>query len=698
MRTSARSSAPTKALRQAVFCLVMSCLVLPSANSQVNKINIGGPDGLGWEEQTRINLMVDPDSKPGAIQPLELDPDINVVTQLRHWMRYRQPTDIDYQVGMPRIWRAIGTVSRPGHVSNPMEFIDGDINTFYEGRDYGADGGLGGVWGEFYTLDMGLQIPADRFVLLPPEGSDPFLQEPYRPNYKFEAYDLTASNNPVFVNTQEPDEFIAGGGGGNPDYYIPLEIPLSSVRQNFDAVIDISFPLQYLRFFRMRLVPDNPLANRNGEFTRFALAELEIYGRGFVPQARWLSRVIDMGDLVNIGAVHFGHSSMRRNGDKLSETSGEHTSINIEIKTGVDDTPIAFHSFNDMAQLVEVTKDTYKKLKPRIWPWDPPAIGWQGLIVDDTHNWSFWSSPIRTSGQRPQVPKGRYIQLNIRLETEVLWDYARLDWLDIKTSPLLADRVVGEIASITEFQPDGGVTQVPAGRSSEFALDLRAEFSAASQTGFDAIRLEMPSSGAILGIEIGDPLTPVAPDSIIEEDRDIVIYLPQPLGPDADDRLRIRLETAVFRASDHLQAEVFNRHSDLLPQGVEGGDASEELGTNQLRILVEPGSLKSVISDVSVTPATFTPQGDGINEKVQIAYTLVSILNVVDVDIEIFNLSGQRVRHLESADQRAGRHVLPWDGRTELGRVVTPGVYLARIEAKTDRGIVTRYGSIAIAY
>ena len=678
--------------------VIIFYLMLPAAYAEINQIQIGGPDGYGWDERTLINLMVDPESKPGAIQPLELDPDINVVTQLRHWMRYRQPIDTDYRDGMPRVWRAIGTVSRPGHVANPMEFVDGNVNTYYEGRDYGAEGGLGGIWGEFYTLDMGLQIPADRFVLVPPEGNDPFLQEPYRPNYKFEAYDLTASNDPVFVNTQEPDVFFANGGGGTPSYYIPLDIPLSSVRQNFDAVIDIKFPLQYLRFFRMRLVPDNPFAVRNPGFTRFAIAELEVYGRGFVPHARWLSQVIDVGDMVNIGAVHFGYSSMRRDGDQLSETDGERSRVTIDVKTGIDDSPIAFHSFNDMAQSVEVTKEDYKKLKPRIWPWDPPAVGWQGLILDDTRNWSFWSAPIRTSGQRPRVPKGRYIQLNVRLETDAVWDYARLDWLNIETSPLVADRVVGEIASSEEFTPIGGVAEVPAGQTSEFVLDLRAEFSSASQPGFDAVRLRMPSRGTVLGLESGDPLTPVVPDSIVEEDSDILIYLPEPLAPDADDKLRVRLQTALFSGSDHLQAEVFDRRGDLLPQSIEGGDASEELGTNQLRILVESGSLESVISSISITPPAFTPQGDGINDQVHISYTLLSILGVIDVDIELFDLSGRRVRRLESAARRAGRHVVSWDGREEIGRVVTPGVYLARVQVKTDRGIVTRYGSIALAY
>jgi len=667
-----------------------------AAEAQVSQFRLGGAEGLDWEDQTLVNLMVDNTTTPGAIQPFELKPDVNVVTQLRHWTRYRQPIDIDYQEGMPRVWRAIGDVSRPGHVSNPMEFIDGDINTFYEGRDFQGSGGLGGIWGEFYTLDMGMQIPADGFKLVPPEGNDPFLQEPYRPNYKFEAYELTATNDKVAVETQLPPQFRSGvAGTQETNYYLPLDQTLAKVDQNFDAVISIDYPLQYLRFFRMRVIPDAP-----PKFTRYALAELEVYGRGFVPRARWLSQVIDMGDLVNIGTVDFGLSTWRRDGEQLLESLDARAGVNIEIRTGLDDGPIAYHSYNDLAEPVEVTKEVYAKLKPRVWPWDPPAVGWQGVITDDINDWSFWSPPIRVSGQRPRVPKGHYIQLQIQLETETLWDFARLDWLEIQTSPLLADRVLGEVATVDQLNPDGKVIQVPAGVSTEFILDLRAEFSQGSQPGFDAVRLDLPSAGTVLGVEIGDQMTPVAPDSIVDEGGELVVYLPkgQEIGPDAEDKLRLRLETAVYGASDQFRAEVFAREGDSLPQGVEAGDASGELGTDQLRVLVDSGSLGSVLSAVEIAPPVFTPQGDNINDEVTIAYTLFSVLDAVEVEVELLNLSGQRVRRLTGGVQGAGRHVLRWDGRDDAGQLVVPGVYLVRIGANTDRGKVVRFGSIATAY
>lgn len=673
------------------LCLAAACMAIIqvcTAEAQVSQFRLGGDDGLDWEEQTLVNLMVDNTTAPGSIQPLELKPDVNVVIQLRHWTRYRQPIDINYHAGMPRVWRGIGDISRPGHVSNPMEFIDGDLNTFYEGRDFQGSGGRGGIWGEFYTLDMGLQIPAERFALVPPEGNDPFLQEPYRPNYKFESYELTVSNDRLLVETQESNPCVCG-----PAYYKPLDLQLAKVDQNFDAVITIDFPLQYLRFFRMLVLPDQP-----HKFTRYALAELEVYGRGFVPRARWLSQVIDMGDLVNVGEVNFGLSTWRRDGEQLVESPAAKAGVNIEIKTGLDDGPISYHSYNDLAQPVEVEKDVYAKLKPRVWPWDPPAVGWQGVIADDINSWSFWSPPIRVSGQRPRVPKGRYIQLQIQLETEALWEFSRLDWVAIETSPLLADRIVGEVAAVDQLYPDGKVPQVSAGEPTEFILGLRAEFSDAGQQGFDAVRLSLPSTGQVLELEMGEPLATVEPDSIVDEESDLAIYLPQIIGPDTSDELRLRLETTVYGASDQLRAEVFTRQGGSLPQSVEDGDASDELGTDQLRVLVSSRSLESVLSDVVITPAVFTPQGDAINDQVAIEYTLFSVLNAVEVDVELLTLAGQRVRSLSGGVQGAGHHALQWDGRDEANQLVAPGVYLARIGANTDRGRVVRFGAVAVAY
>jgi hypothetical protein len=681
-------------LRRAVLlCLVGQLFFWNAALAQAVYWQLGGAAGEAWTTWTGLNVMADDGAVPGAIQPLELKPEQNVVLQLRNWTRYREPIDIHYREGMPRVWRGIGDIARPGHVANEIEFIDGDLNTNYIGRLWEASGGKGGVWGEFYTLDLGGQMPVDRFVLVPPEGVDPFYQEPYRPNYGFRKYQLTASNTQSLVESQvETAGGVPGVECACPDYYQALDIPLASEDQNFDAVIDVRFPLQYLRFLRMRLIPDAPPI-----FTRYAIAELEVYGRGFVPRATWESKVIDLGQVVNLGQVVLGISKWRRDGDRLVPAPEAEAAVEVKVKTGLDDTPISYNSYNDMAQPVEVSEAEYEGLKPRVWPWDPPAVGWQGPIADDRRNWSFWSAPLRSSGERPRVPRGRFLQVQALMETQGLWEFARLDSIGIEAAPLLAERVLGEVALASLLQPPQHLVQVRAGEPAEFVYEIRADFSSAGQEGFDAVRLRTPTA-QFEALEMGEPLVQVTPDSVVAEAQGLVVYLPGRVSQARDRRLRLHLKTAVYGASEELRAEVFSRSEAGLVQEVEAGDASPELGTDQLVVVALGASLQTVLGKVEARPATFTPQGDGVNDRVRISYTLFRVLVAAEVKVEVYTLGGGRVWRWHAGAQGAGAHAVEWDGRDDQGQLAAPGVYLARVQVETDGGTLARVLPVAVAY
>ncbi|MBT7457837.1 MAG: T9SS type A sorting domain-containing protein [Gemmatimonadetes bacterium] len=54
-----------------------------------------------------------------------------------------------------------------------------------------------------------------------------------------------------------------------------------------------------------------------------------------------------------------------------------------------------------------------------------------------------------------------------------------------------------------------------------------------------------------------------------------------------------------------------------------------------------------------------------------------------DVRLDVYNISGQRVRRLNSGHREAGSYLFAWDGRSELGREVATGVYLYRLTTPT---------------
>ena len=691
-------------MKRTLFVLVaLGLLASPDESAaQLIELRLGGDDGVSWADSTELNVMVDLTSQPGAIQPFYLDPEVNLVTQIGPWFRFREPVEFNYRPGMPHTWRAIGTIREVGRVADALLFIDGDRDTYYASTDFNAGGGQGHTQGEFYTLDLGAQIPAERFVMRPPEGAEPVTQVPFDPGFFFPQYELTASNDEVAIKLQETDCTGLPGvycGG----FYLPMDVLLASVSGNIKSTIEVIFPRQLLRFFRMRFIPDSGCCNmfgQNATFEHYAVSELEVYGRGVVPQVVWESKVMNLGQIVNIGNVRFGVSTWHQEtvASAPEPDPDVSTEVRVSVRTGLDDTPSAYHTFNDLRQPSEVSAADYARLKPRRWPFDPEAVGWAGPITEDRENWSFWSPPIEQSGERPRVPRGQYITVRVELDSESLESYARMDSLIVETSPLLASRVLGEVAVVDDLQPEARVALLPAGEPIEMIYDIGAEF-ARGQAGFDGVRVLAPAAAEFLSLEYPPDSGTVDPDSVAVEEQGFTVHLPRPLSPNGDERLRLRLRTALYGASGALRAEVFRREQAGLPQEVESGDVSEEMGTNQLRLVAIESSLGSVLRDVTVEPSVLTPQADGVNDVASIGFTLFRLLQGAEVEVGVYGLGGQRVWQEVLEVQRAGpQEAVEWDGRDDADELVPPGVYLARVRVMTDQGDFVQTQLVHVAY
>ena len=405
---------------------------------------------------------------------------------------------------------------------------------------------------------------------------------------------------------------------------------------------------------------------------------------------------MDLGTVDNVGQVHIAVSRWRREGDRLVEAPAARVAASVALKVGIDDTPRSFFTYDQMGRLVETTPDDYANLKNIVYAWNLPSVGWRGPIVDDTNSWSFWSAPLTQSGDRPRLPRGRYLKVQVRLETDNLWEFARLESLVVETAPVLADRVSGEVAVAGDLLPRLKIAEVRVGETNQFVYDMGADFTA-GQTGFDAVRVFTPSQSRILALEVGDPLAMAEPDSIVEEASGFAVYLPRRIEPAGDRRLRLRFETAMYDAAGQLSAEAFERSGDSIPQAVEPGDVSDEVGTDQLRVLAMASSSTKILSKVTAAPRSFTPQGDGVNDLVELTYSLFS-LRSAPVEISVYTLDGRRVRQLFSGPQSAGPQVQRWDGRDDTGRLVSPGLYVLRVEVDADHGRQTQVQPVAVAY
>jgi len=97
-------------------------------------------------------------------------------------------------------------------------------------------------------------------------------------------------------------------------------------------------------------------------------------------------------------------------------------------------------------------------------------------------------------------------------------------------------------------------------------------------------------------------------------------------------------------------------------------------------IVIQPGAV-SVESNDAIPEVFSLSQNypNPFNPTTQIAYALPQ---TVEVNLQIFNVLGQKVRALlQNKQQTAGVYAIEWDGKDDLGKDVSSGVYIYRIDA-----------------
>jgi hypothetical protein len=98
----------------------------------------------------------------------------------------------------------------------------------------------------------------------------------------------------------------------------------------------------------------------------------------------------------------------------------------------------------------------------------------------------------------------------------------------------------------------------------------------------------------------------------------------------------------------------------------------------------------SVLGELQTTDAGEIPAGAARGSEPTLAATnplkfggqlRIWLPNSVDVRLEIFDVSGRRVRLLHDGDIAGGTHTFTWNGTTGSGRQVPSGLYFARLQA-----------------
>ena len=95
-----------------------------------------------------------------------------------------------------------------------------------------------------------------------------------------------------------------------------------------------------------------------------------------------------------------------------------------------------------------------------------------------------------------------------------------------------------------------------------------------------------------------------------------------------------------------------------------------------------PSSLsKTGTAESAALPETFALEQNypnPFNPSTQISFALPE---ASEVELEIYNIMGQKVRTLVSSSFQAGFHALQWDGANDFGQRVASGIYLYKLQA-----------------
>lgn len=450
---------------------------------------------------------------------------------------------------------------------------------------------------------------------------------------------------------------------GNPIYALLSAVP-TNVRP---AVVDSSFRPQHIRYLRLRITKEGP----------FEIDRLDIRGSGYLGHASFLSNVIDLGDLANLGAVEW-------QGD-----ADEGASFQVQTRVGRDATALRYYRINDLGMEEELPGSTDAGNKAAWLALAPEMRGAGG--VDDDQNWSLWSPPYERSGDRLMaVGTRRYVQVRVVMGNESPLRRARVDHVRFAyCSPPLARAVHGEVS------PRRGVDL---GATSVLTYTLTPTLQGGSDLGFDVVEITTPVRSRVLGVSVAGRALADAEYQVESEDRLLTVRL---LGEEnqvrsSADVVAIALQTTALSYATVLPGRVMaSWQPDDLPQDV------EEVRPGDLTVHGSLSSLGRVIDRVVVTPNPFTPNGDGINDRAQMSFQVFQVVDLVPLSLEILDLDG-RPRRTSFAglppQVRSGEFVVAWDGTDDAGQRVPPGIYVVRASVAGDRERFSTLNVVSVVY
>lgn len=407
------------------------------------------------------------------------------------------------------------------------------------------------------------------------------------------------------------------------------------------------------------------------------IAEFEIYGSGYVPEAEFISDIIDLGGPSTVDAVTW-HGKTQ---------VGSHVSI--RARSGADEDPNHYwrNTFkgNRRSRLdhngTELTHSTYKRLE------GGEAVG----ITPDKENWEFWTPPAELTSRKldllAPVPQ-QFAQFSINFSS--LHNAGGVvDYLQFEvTQPPIVTRVVGEIIPVR--------TRI--GEITNFTYKLLPTISE-EDSGFDSIQINTPTAPtSVDAVRIGSQK--LSPDEYAVGPFNgfhTIVRIPFVDIQSSGELIEIDFRTEIFQASTAFTGKVFDStRPQEVKHRIEPGDADPIADGRNLTVTSRRSRLNTI---QRLTASSITPNGDGINEVSYIEYDLINLAGQVPVEVDVYDLRGHHIASLTTDNGASGRFTVSWDGTEKrTGYQVPPGLYLTQVTVHTDSQLETEVTTIPVVY